>query len=96
MSGLYLSHGPSELPPEKIIGSLVNHSLEALKEEGIHKAALQVFTENQTANAFWDSVGFTKRKDIIYRNKALSSLCRIDNINKGLVCYTFQFLNFAY
>ncbi|MEX2783613.1 GNAT family N-acetyltransferase [Streptococcus sp. H49] len=63
---------------QKIASSLVKHSLEALKEEGIHKVALLVFTKNQTANAFWESVGFTKREDITYRNKALSSLCRID------------------
>ena len=57
---------------------LVEHSLSALKAEGINKAALLVFNRNETGNAFWESLGFTKREDVTYRNKELNKLIRID------------------
>jgi len=61
------------------IGSqLVARCLDALKKEGIHKAALLVFCRNEDGNAFWENQGFSARTDVMYRNKALSNLVRID------------------
>jgi len=63
----------------KGIGSvLVEHAMEALRREGIHKVALVVMSGNKTGNAFWEARGFTTREDLIYRNKSLSDLVRID------------------
>ena len=57
---------------------LVQHALEALKGEGIHKVAILVFNRNEAGNAFWESQGFTARNDVTYRNRALTELIRID------------------
>ena len=57
---------------------LVARGLEALKDEGINKAALLVFRRNEAGNAFWEKQGFTVREDVAYRNKALAELIRID------------------
>ena len=61
-----------------IAGRLLEHCLAALKEEGINKAALLVFSRNEAGNAFWESQGFTVREDVAYRNKALAEMIRID------------------
>ena len=45
---------------------------------GINKAALVVFDRNSAGNAFWETQGFTVRDDLIYRNKALTEIVRID------------------
>ncbi|UTY32581.1 GNAT family N-acetyltransferase [Treponema putidum] len=61
------------------IGSrLVASALDALKKLGIHKAALVVFEKNKDGNAFWEQQGFSVRDDLVYRNKALSAIKRID------------------
>lgn len=61
------------------IGSkLLEAALDALQEEGIKKAALVVFAENEIGNRFWEKRGFTTRTDLNYRNKALADLKRID------------------
>ena len=57
---------------------LVARGLEALKDEGINKAALLVFRRNEAGNAFWEKQGFTAREDVAYRNRALTELIRID------------------
>ena len=57
---------------------LVETAMQALKEEGIHKVALVVFERNQAGNAFWEKQGFTTREDIIYRNKSIVEMVRID------------------
>ena len=57
---------------------MVQETLRALKEEGIRKAALVVFDRNEGGNAFWEKQGFTEREDLVYRNKALAELVRID------------------
>lgn len=63
----------------KGIGSaLVEAAVEALKNEGITKAALLVFARNETGNAFWEKQGFEKRTDVYYRNKHLAETTRID------------------
>ena len=40
------------------------HALDALKAEGIKKAALLVFNYNEAGNAFWEDQGFTGRGDL--------------------------------
>ena len=57
---------------------LVDAALAALKGEGINKVALVVYGNNTGGNAFWEKAGFTKRPDLVYRDKALTSLERID------------------
>ena len=57
---------------------LVESSLAALKEEGIHKVALLVFHRNQAGAAFWERQGFFLREDVAYRNRELTPLRRID------------------
>lgn len=56
---------------------LVQSALDALAREGIHKVSLVVFSQNEDGNAFWESIGFTKREDLTYRNQALTELISI-------------------
>lgn len=61
------------------IGSkLVDIAIDALKKQGINKVALVVFAKNKDGNAFWEKRGFTMREDLIYRNKSLVEMVRID------------------
>ncbi len=53
--------------------ALVQAALDALAEEGILKVALVVFETNENGNRFWESAGFSKRNDLVYRNRSLSS-----------------------
>ncbi len=55
---------------------LVETVIKALKNEGINKVGLVVFSDNNSGNIFWESIGFTKREDLVYRN------CAIEVINK--------------
>lgn len=57
---------------------LVQTALTALKECGIHKVALVVFSGNEAGNVFWERMGFSVREDLTYRNLALSEMIRID------------------
>lgn len=52
--------------------ALVNAALEALKKEKINKVALVVFTSNNLGNRFWQSLGFDKRDDLVYRNLSIN------------------------
>lgn len=52
---------------------LVDTVMEALKNEGINKVALVVFTNNEIGNPFWKAIGFEKREDLYYYNKSLNS-----------------------
>ncbi|MHB1152391.1 MAG: GNAT family N-acetyltransferase [Eubacteriales bacterium] len=52
--------------------ALVETALFALKNEGIHKVALVAFQTNDLGNAFWKALGFTERKDLVYRNFSLN------------------------
>ena len=63
---------------EGIGRALVEAALDALKAEGIHKVALVVFDRNEKGNAFWEKIGFTTREDLVYRNRSLTELVRID------------------
>ena len=51
---------------------LVENALAALKREGINKAALIAFKTNAAGNAFWQSIGFESREDLVYRNISLN------------------------
>ena len=61
-----------------IAKSLVDTAMTALQKTGINKAALVVFDRNEIGNDFWEKMGFTIRDDLIYRNKALNEIIRID------------------
>ena len=63
---------------QRIGSQLVDKALTTLFDLGIHKVALVVFEHNQTGNAFWEKQGFTVRDDLVYRNKALTKIIRID------------------
>ncbi len=58
--------------------SLVGTVLETLKQLGISKVALVVFEKNKGGNAFWKNQGFTVRNDLIYCNRSLVEMTRID------------------
>lgn len=57
---------------------LVNAAMSALKELGINKVALVVFDRNETGNLFWEKQGFSVRTDLVYRNKTIREMERID------------------
>lgn len=61
-----------------IARTLVETVMKALKECGISKVALVVFERNQDGNSFWEKLGFTVRDDLIYRNKSIVEMVRID------------------
>lgn len=61
-----------------IAKSLVETAMTALQNNGINKVALVVFDRNEIGNDFWENMGFTVRDDLIYRNKALAEIVRID------------------
>ena len=51
---------------------LVDETVKALERVGIRKAAVVVLKDNEDGDAFWEKEGFTKRDDLIYRNRELS------------------------
>ena len=57
---------------------LVDAATQALSRNGINKVALVVFDRNEIGNAFWEKMGFSSREDLVYRNKALAEIIRID------------------
>ena len=61
-----------------IATKLVNKAMCALRSLGINKTALVVFSKNTDGNAFWEKNGFTSRDDLIYRNKSITEMIRID------------------
>ena len=58
--------------------ALVESVVQALKETGINKVALVVFERNAGGNAFWEKMGFTGREDLVYRNRTITDMVRID------------------
>ena len=76
----YLYHAAvlPEFQRQGIARALVAHAMEALEREGIHKAALVVFQRNAAGNAFWEKIDFSSRDDLVYRNKSIHALTRID------------------
>ena len=54
-----------------IAGMLVEKAEEALRAEGITKIFCLVFQDNDPANAFWETEGYTLRTNLNHRNKSL-------------------------
>lgn len=50
---------------------LVEKALSSLDKEGIRKAGLVCFADNEKGNEFWETLGFSKRDDLIYRNRVI-------------------------
>lgn len=61
-----------------IATKLVDTAMNALKDIGINKVALVVFDRNANGNLFWEKTGFTAREDLVYRNKSIAEMIRID------------------
>lgn len=61
-----------------IASQLVETAMQALEQCGINKCALVVFDRNENGNAFWEKLGFTVREDLVYRNKNITEMIRID------------------
>ncbi len=61
-----------------IATELVKKTMNTLKNLGINKTALVVFSENSVGNAFWEKMGFNLREDLSYRNKTITEMTRID------------------
>ena len=59
-------------------GQLVAHTMAALEQEGITKVNLVAFSRNETGNAFWESMGFTVRTDLTYRDRRICESVRMD------------------
>lgn len=57
---------------------LAERAMQALEQEGITKAALVVFQRNENGNGFWEHLEFTRREDLVYRNRNIRPLERID------------------
>lgn len=76
----YIYHTAVAVSKQKqgIGSALVNAAFTALEKQGINKIALVVFSCNETGNRFWEKCGFTKRDDLIYRNKQIKKLVRRD------------------
>lgn len=76
----YISHtAVSPAHRQRGIGKqLVEAALQALKEQGIHKVNLVAFARNEAGNAFWERMGFAQRSDLIYRDRLLTDMVRID------------------
>lgn len=62
----------------QIASQLVEHAMAALEKEGIHKVALVAFEKNIVGNGFWEHIGFSAREDLVYCNKNIHELKRID------------------
>ena len=63
---------------QAIASQLVNCVMTSLSKEGIHKVALVAFQRNENAQKFWENIGFITRDDLIYRNKSIHHIKRID------------------
>lgn len=76
----YIHHAAvcPDLRRKGIATALVERAMDALERLGISKTALVVFEHNEDGNAFWESLGFSERNDLVYRNRALRELVRTD------------------
>lgn len=52
--------------------AMVVYCMEALRKEHINKVSLIAFTKNDIGNAFWKSIGWTKREDLNYYDFTLN------------------------
>mgnify|MGYP003303404719 CR=1 FL=1 len=62
---------------------MVVYAMKRLQEEGISKVSLIAFTSNDVGNAFWNTIGWTKREDLNYYDFTLNE----DNIIRFNVKY---------
>jgi ribosomal protein S18 acetylase RimI-like enzyme len=44
----------------------------AAREKGISKIVLVALKDNEKGNRFWEKMGYTERKDLIYRDKSFN------------------------
>lgn len=51
---------------------MVIFAMEALRAEEINKVSLIAFTKNDIGNAFWNTIGWTKREDLNYYDFTLN------------------------
>ena len=75
---IYHTAVASQYRKQGIARQLVETAMQELKQCGINKVALVVFNKNENGNAFWEKLGFTIREDLVYRNKVLTEMVRID------------------
>lgn len=61
--------------------AMVVFCMKALKEEQISKVSLIAFSSNDIGNAFWNTIGWTKREDLNYYDFVLNTN-NIVNFNK--------------
>jgi ribosomal protein S18 acetylase RimI-like enzyme len=61
--------------------SMVVFCMNALKKEKINKVSLIAFTANDVGNAFWRTIGWTRREDLNYYDFVLNEE-NIVNFNK--------------
>ena len=52
---------------------MVVYAMKRLQEEGISKVSLIAFTSNDIGNAFWNTIGWTKREDLNYYDFTLNT-----------------------
>lgn len=52
--------------------TMVVRCMKALKQEGINKVSLIAFTQNDVGNAFWRTIGWTRREDLNYYDFTLN------------------------
>lgn len=52
--------------------AMVVRAMEELKKEQINKVSLIAFTRNDIGNAFWNTIGWTKREDLNYYDFTLN------------------------
>ena len=63
--------------------SMVVFCMEALQKEQINKVSLIAFTRNDIGNAFWKTIGWTKREDLNYYDFTLNEK-NITTFNKSV------------
>lgn len=52
--------------------AMVVRAMEELRRENINKVCLIAFTRNDIGNAFWNTIGWTKREDLNYYDFTLN------------------------
>ena len=52
---------------------MVVYAMKQLQDEGISKVSLIAFTSNDIGNAFWKTIGWTKREDLNYYDFTLNT-----------------------
>ncbi|MDE6763479.1 MAG: GNAT family N-acetyltransferase [Oscillospiraceae bacterium] len=75
---IYHTAVSSDQRRQGIASKLVDTAMSALENIGIIKVAPVVFDRNAEGNAFWERAGFAVREDLIYRNKSIIDMVRID------------------